>query len=273
MKPPSHIIKSLLLLAGLATASSLSAAVIDFDVLSDYQNNFWSPIGNSATSYDGTLQAIKRNTVGTTTLIYNTGSTGGTGNLAGTAGGTPLDKFSSFTVQADFRASTTSANNSIGFYTKLNDSGTSGYLGIFRLNNGAGSADFRLWSGADATVTNGIGTGTQVGAATGTFAATSVNTSYTVKLEVADIGGNVEFVASLWTIGGTQIGSSISYTAVGGTIGDGQVGMRLNSNFTDTIRMDNFGITATTIPEPSTYAVLGGLAALGLAAVRRRRVC
>jgi len=36
-------------------------------------------------------------------------------------------------------------------------------------------------------------------------------------------------------------------------------------------RLDNLTLTATAIPEPSTYAALAGAVALGLAALRRRR--
>lgn len=44
-----------------------------------------------------------------------------------------------------------------------------------------------------------------------------------------------------------------------------------NRNDYRTRSIDNFSVSTTAIPEPSTYAALGGLAALGLAVWRRRR--
>ncbi|MEZ0216779.1 MAG: PEP-CTERM sorting domain-containing protein [Rariglobus sp.] len=38
----------------------------------------------------------------------------------------------------------------------------------------------------------------------------------------------------------------------------------------NTVALDNFTYTASPVPEPATYALFGGLAALGLAAFRRR---
>ncbi len=55
----------------------------------------------------------------------------------------------------------------------------------------------------------------------------------------------------------------------------GQVTLRLNNTAIsgtpwNTLALDNFSYTAAAIPEPSTYALLGGIAALGLVAYRRK---
>ena len=55
----------------------------------------------------------------------------------------------------------------------------------------------------------------------------------------------------------------------------GQVTLRLNNTATNgtswnTLALDNFSYTASPIPESSTYALLGGFAALGLVAYRRK---
>ncbi|MES2695759.1 MAG: PEP-CTERM sorting domain-containing protein [Verrucomicrobiota bacterium] len=85
---------------------------------------------------------------------------------------------------------------------------------------------------------------------------------------------NVDFVTgySGLTLGGAFSGTSHSGTAITGglTVGTG-LGSYASSQL---FLVDNniyLNVTATAVPEPSTYAALAGLAALGLAAHRRRR--
>jgi hypothetical protein len=71
----------------------------------------------------------------------------------------------------------------------------------------------------------------------------------------------VEIAIGSWTIDPSQI---TDWTIGGGTPSPGTLAFRMS--------FDNLQVSATAIPEPSTYAAMAGALALGLAAWRRRSV-
>lgn len=87
----------------------------------------------------------------------------------------------------------------------------------------------------------------------------AADTTYWVQFETQ--GGNVVYTLTDDTSETADAGWSISDTSAGDN-GDG--------TFTY-YEPGSIAISATVIPEPSTYGVIGGLAALGVVALRRRR--
>jgi hypothetical protein len=62
---------------------------------------------------------------------------------------------------------------------------------------------------------------------------------------------------------------SVAGTALSGTItGVGVLGVHAGNG---TVNFDNYQIAGTAVPEPSSFAISGGLAAMGFVALRRRR--
>jgi len=271
--------KPTLLLATLGLAAAifapLSAATLTFGTAGDYDNNFWEPTGSAPGTlvWNNSGYLAKTSATSASTAIYNSHATGGTAGSGGTAGGTPLDKFSNFTVKADasFNEGFGSGSASLGFYTKVNDAATSGYLAVFRIES-TSKATLRLFEAGNPSTASGAGT--QIGTSVDLVSSGSnfvLGTFYTFSLTVQDIGGNVSFTGSVLTAGGTLIGSAQTLSDTTSAVtGLGQVGIRLGASSASSLtRMDNFSITA--IPEPSTYALLGGVGALGLALVTRRK--
>lgn len=261
------------LITSASIVSSASAISLNFDVATDYEDNFWGPSNRTLSSWDASGDITKAIPSSTNTLVFNSNAIGGGSNLAGTAAGVPLDKFDNFVYQVDVSMSVFSTGNSFGFYTKLNDAANSGDLAIFRFSNGS-SADFRMYVGGNPTSGNGLGSNTTP-VTTQTFAPTSnftTDTYYTFRLEVEDVGNDVEYRASIWTTGvsPTQIGSTLNYTYTDGNIGLGQVGLRLSASngSSGSLRFDNYQINA--IPEPAYLAtMLCGF--ISLVAILRRR--
>jgi len=253
MKTSRSAISGLLL--GAFFPQAASAALITFSADADYDSNFREY--GTAVSRNGTLNALQKSGVtgGAVSAIYNTTATGGTGGNGGTGVGTVNNNtFSNLRIQMDFSAETLLiGGNSLGFFVKVNSAENSGYAGIFRLT-GTGSADFRMFdsdsnpNGAlSATVLNS--TTAFSGVTAGSIAA---GTFYTLRLDVQDIAGTVQFSASIFTQGGgTQIGNTITTTdTTTPVIGAGQVGLRMGTQggTVGANYFDNFSVD--TIPEP-----------------------
>ncbi|MFH1499821.1 MAG: PEP-CTERM sorting domain-containing protein [Verrucomicrobiota bacterium] len=190
----------------------------------------------------------------------------------------------SLSVDAKFTTLPTSfGGDSVGLLTHLN--GTTGYLAVFRINkNGSTSqADLHVFEGASTT---GSTVGTQVGStqsliSTGGSPTLSAdfasNTFYSFNLSIdASAGTSIAFTASILDAG-TQsvIGTFNSIIDNSPTLGgtENKVGLRLGTqgNINNFTVVDNFTLNTAAIPEPSAFAALGGLGALGFALARRRR--
>ncbi|MBC8009235.1 MAG: PEP-CTERM sorting domain-containing protein [Burkholderiales bacterium] len=137
----------------------------------------------------------------------------------------------------------------------------------------------------DATNTN-VQSGTPTADLNGATAGfiTPGSTLYTLKLAVTNTApGTYSLSFGVFdSAGTTQFGSSAtvasysiaSLTTTTDLDANGFYGIRSRIPLisgTTTVGFDNFAITSSAIPEPSTYAALAGLGVLGLAASRRRR--
>jgi hypothetical protein len=178
-----------------------------------------------------------------------------------------------FTIEVDGKFSVlTGGGDSIGIIT--HSTGTTGYTSIFRFTS-ATTVDFRVFEGINAS-SGSLGTNLTPTALTATASETLVaNQFYTFSLSVnVTSPTSITFSASvLDAITGDVIASFTDFTDSSATLGgsSNQVGLRLGTNgsVTNYTTVDNF--TLSTIPEPASFALLGGLGALGLVATRRRR--
>lgn len=105
--------------------------------------------------------------------------------------------------------------------------------------------------------------------------AATLGTTYTLRLEGTYAeNGTLSMTLGLFdATGTTQIGTSATATDLTPLTGEyfgyrNRIGL---GGGTSLIDFDNFSLTSSTIPEPSAFALLGGLGAFGLAATRRRR--
>ncbi len=110
--------------------------------------------------------------------------------------------------------------------------------------------------------------------ASGTLAITT-GTTYTMRLEGTYAeNGSLSMTLGLFNAAGNaQIGTSATATDLTPLTGTNfgyrnRIGIGSGSSIID---FDNFSVTPSAIPEPSAFALLGGLAALGMTAVKRRR--
>ncbi len=250
----------LLLILTAVVVVPLKAATYTFDTATDYTGNFtaafnsganaltWSntnPFGNHVAKYDPT-------TASSTYSILNSPAAS-----------------TSYTLKADvvFNGPIIATSPSFGFLTNIGTN--NGYVAIFRLT-GTTTADFRVFEGVNAS-TGTVGTEVNNQTFTLSSGTWSSTTYYTLKLDVLNTGSAISFTGSMLTTGGSSLATFSTYTETSplNSASNTSVGFRMGVNADTAVRMDNFSLTA--IPEPSTYALLGGAGMLGLALCTRRK--
>jgi hypothetical protein len=257
MKTPELLFLSAFILTG-ALITPIQGATLSFTTESDYTDNFTETANGSSLSWNnGALAEFNASTTTASIATYNTAvpvTTGSTLSLA---------------MDASFH-NLTAGGASIGFITNA-ISGT-GYLSVFRLTS-ATTADFRVFT--DVTTAGTIPSGaiftstlTLTGGAT-----FSIDTDYTFSLNVQNTGTQLIFSGSILNASNSSvIGTFTSYSNAPTTYITGTgVAIRLGAINGSYTYADNFSVSTSSIPEPSTYALLSGLAVIGLAAIRRPR--
>jgi hypothetical protein len=278
-----HILASTALLACLATSA---LAQINLSVGLTYDQTFDSLTrSNTAESWTDNTATASVNTLGASVGLvgwYANYSAGGAPQIAGSAGGLTTARLYSFgSVGSTDRAlgsipGTTPGNVTYGVRF-VNDT-------AYTITGFTMSFDGEQWaqaSGAsNAPVNNSITPGYAIFSAgagavgvTGTYTALPNIFNSPVDGSLGDAGGALDGNLSANRVAG--ISNSISSLAV---LPGQEIWIRFfdgnSTNLDHGLGIDNFSISFTStapVPEPASAAVLAGLGALGLVALRRRR--
>lgn len=249
------------------------AVTFNFTSASDYTNNFQNTFVTSGSSNAVTTNAG---------AIVHTATASGTAISAydTSPDTTPSNLFTNVTVEFDF--STSVFNSSFGVFfggtTRANAN-----LALFNVNNSSNNDQLRIFNGNDWSLATGTNGNTSATAASvllsDTVVSSSTNNGWTINKTyhaVLNINYTSTTAATItYTISDPSSGlASVSATATGFTVpaSGGEIGLRTGFSASGgTLTIDNVQIYTSAIPEPSTFALLGGLATLGFAITRRRR--
>lgn len=255
------------LVAGIAVISNAAVAAteanLDFET-TQYPNNFRVLNANGATisqTANGVANDFMRSVNGSgASVVYDAnGSTAGISSFT-------VSSTASLTVSADVSFNT--GNNSFGIYIVNASNEAQGYLAIFNVNASGANDQIRFASNA-APSTSGAGTlgaGSFANNADVGIAANSLFSNISLTYGINESNNPV-----LTLTAGSQT-SSISLTSITSPFTNVEIGFRFGSS-AGTVAMDNLVIsTASAVPEPSSFAALAGIAALGVCFTRRRAV-
>jgi hypothetical protein len=264
-------LRSLVLaLVSFASVTAYAQVSLDFETTGQFSDNFRNLGGASTNSQSSNAEAndylihdISNGSSNAAAFLYDTTPGDTTSGTQST-----FSVSSPLTVSFDFRATT--AGSSIGVIFADSTNASNHVLALFNIDNGGSTSGdlFRFWK--DGTVnTSGVGTGTQsgtnitastgidVGSTFGSYSATLsvVGTTPTLALTVGSQSFSRTFVAGDFDWANTTVILRLFDAGTGSSASD--------------IWVDNF--TISSVPEPSTYAAIFGVAVLGLALSRRRR--
>lgn len=174
----------------------------------------------------------------------------------------------SFDIRVAGTVSTSAQNFSFGF---VNTASTVNSVLYANVNLNGGTSEFRY----RASSFNMSDAGTQLpGTAFWTDAKVISTNSYNFQLDVTKQSNGsylIEYYRNDSLLGSTtEAGNSVWATAMAGVDITG-VAFRHSQLPGLTTYLDNVSVSVSTIPEPSTYAFLGGVGALGLALTQRRK--
>lgn len=251
--------------------TTLPVGPFTFTTNADYDNNFkegtnGALIATGASGYLGVTSPVGASAFGS--AIYDTSVTPGTGGNGGTGGTNANNDLSNFTVSSLIQFQNRATTATAGYFIRMNDDETSGYLATATFFNTAAPLQVRfdLYKGVGLDynpAAGGVGSFATIALDFTTSAAANFNFSVTA------VGDSFSFFLSN---AGNTASVSHTFTDAGTTVLTGQTGIFLRASqqtsATSTTRMDNFTIT-TPIPEPSSALLLGSAASLLL--LRRRK--
>lgn len=269
MKPRTSRLSLLALAAACWSSTEVLAADFDFNSDGQFAANFHPyavPNGTFAQSA-GTGKLTWTTGGGQTgAFVYDTnGTTAGSTNLLPGVG-------NSVVVEFDF--SSTVSNVGLGVF--FGGARTSEQLALFNIKNNGSNDQLRVFGAANWNATTPATAGTTTSpAATQTLTAGgwTINGTYHAKFTMTYVTATTVDVSYVITDPSNILNPfsiSASGIAVSGT--ENEIGFRVGSGASAAvISLDNLSITTTAIPEPSSYALLGGAAVLGLTLVQRRK--
>lgn len=234
-------------------AETVSLAYVDFETAGQVTGNFRVANTNFATfgqtSNGAANDFMTVSGTASATVVYDANGAAAGVSTFNVSQSHPL------TVSADvsFPANTTS----FGIYIINNADPTQAYLALFNLDSGNDRIRFSSNATPNNSGAGSLSTGTvpDAGFTFGTL--TNISLTYSINASNNPV---------LTMTAGSQ-SNSIAFTAINTPFTDVQVGFRITSN-AGTVGIDNLSIS--TIPEPSTFAVVAGVVAVGAVATRRR---
>lgn len=246
-----------------------------------FQTDNANGTGNQWSETGGYLQYTTSNTSAFNRGFFGWVSPSVSSNTTGSAGLTDKPYTSSWTssltVTNSVLPSVNGTFSSAGYEiytTNATNTGSNAYYGITLVNNFNATYVVSEWGKWNASLNGGLGDFDRVQnffAVTGSSAILRMNYDGTSKIlgtEYSVDGGNTFLAGSSFSLTGAQVGISAPYNNGFGLefYASASAGLAINAG---QLTFDNFAVSA--IPEPSTYAALAGLGALGLAFWHRRR--
>lgn len=243
---------------GANTAFTTEAADLEWSVTGGVYKNTYAQTNSTATTNSISITGVAGHsftietqfTVQQIGTLNANGTTLGFGVFAssatfGTTSGNSL-------YLADFSfANATSSSTDVGRLRILAQGDTSGFTGNTIATNGL----------ADANTSFG-------------YLAIETGTTYTLRLQGSIVGSTLNMTLGLFDAAGTtQIGTSATASDTSPLTGEffGYRNRISQGGGSSTIDFDNFSLTTgSAVPEPSAYALLGGLGALGVVISQRR---
>ena len=251
--------------------TTLPVGPFTFTNNSDYDNNFKEGTNGNlivtpgASGYLGVTSPGGSAAFGS--AIYDTSVTPGTGGAGGTGGTNANNDLSNFTVSSVIQFQNRATTSTIGYFLRMNDDETSGYLATVSFFNTTAPLQVRF----DLYRNVGLDYNPPAGGVD-SFATIALNftTSAAANFNFSVTANGDSFSFFLSNAGNTA-SVSHTFTDAGTTTLTGQTGVFLRASQQtgpSTTRMDNFTITEP-IPEPSSILLLGS--ATSLLMIRRRR--
>lgn len=265
----THI--SLLTLPLFVGGLQLAAATIP------YTNDFSGTGANTAFTSEATdaewalSGGAYRNTYSNSVITPSTASV----SIANLSGGDFVLE-SQFTIQQFGTANGNGATIGFGALASsatFSTTSNSYYLVDFKIEGSSGVGGLRILAQGDSATGFTTTAGTADDNASSGLAVTA-GTTYTLRLAGTYNAGALNMTFGLFNAAGTaQIGTSATATDLTPLTGT-NFGFRNRIGIgggVSIIDFDNFSLTTAAIPEPSAFALLGGLVALGLTTAKRRR--
>lgn len=264
----SRLILLALAAAGLCGTQAL-AATFDFNSDGQFASNFHSyAVPNGTFEQSASSGNLTWTTKGgqTGAFVYDTnGSNAGVTNLLPGVG-------NSVVVEFDF----SSTVNNVGVGIFFGGPRTAERLALFNLNNNGANDQLRIFNAADWNATTPATAGdtsSPTSNETLTSGGWTTNTTYHAKFTITYTSATTVDVSYVITDPSRSL-TPFSISATGLVVSENanEIGFRIGSGSTAAvITLDNLSVSMTTIPEPSSYALAGGVGVLGLAFIQRRK--